>query len=64
MTDQKVLANWIVRCYNEDDKIVQIKIIKDRTEHEAEREAESDPDVLNAFDWTLTKVKGSSQNTL
>lgn len=55
MSDNKIVQNWIVRCYDKNDKIIQIIIIKDRTEHEAEREAESNPDVLNAYDWTLTK---------
>lgn len=55
MSDNKTVQNWIVRCYDKNDKIIQIIIIKDRTEHEAEREAESNPDVLNAYDWTLTK---------
>lgn len=56
MSDQKTNTNWLVRCYDQNNKIVQIKVIKDRTEYEAQKEAESDPDVLNSYDWSMTKV--------
>jgi hypothetical protein len=48
-------SNWLVRCYR-GEKISRIIVIKDRTEREARREAENNPDVLNAEDWTLTKT--------
>jgi hypothetical protein len=56
-SDMKKIRNWIIRCYDKNDKEIESFIIKDRTEHEAEREAESDPRVLKADDWTMTIKK-------
>lgn len=47
--------NWLVRCYyvaGEDFFVIQ-----ERTEIQAVREAEADPRVLAAEDWTMTKTK-------
>jgi hypothetical protein len=49
--------NWLVRCYNEDDKIVDKFVLQDRSETEAVREAEADPRVLASEDWTMTITK-------
>lgn len=49
--------NWLVRCYNAEDKIEDKFVIQERSELEALREAEVDPRVLAAEDWTMTKTK-------
>ena len=54
MNNMKRITDWIVRCYR-GDKIVQIIVIKDRTEYEAMKEAESMPDVLNSDDWSMSE---------
>jgi hypothetical protein len=44
--------NWIVRYYDKKDDMIGSHIIRDRTEHEAEKEAVADmPD--ECTDWTL-----------
>jgi hypothetical protein len=64
MSDNKVTRDWLIRCYNESGSFPFNGefIIKDRTEHEAEREAESDPRVLEAFDWTIVPIHQGDLN--
>lgn len=44
--------NWIVRCYDKKDNLIDSFIIKDRTEHEADNEAQAlmPPETE---DWTM-----------
>jgi len=53
--------NWIVRLYNEGNKIFAKWIIKDRTEQEAQSEAENEVDRRSQFedidDWTMMPHK-------
>jgi len=53
--------NWIVRVYNEDDKIIDKWIIKDRSEHDALSEAENEMDRVSQredyADWTMVEHK-------
>lgn len=49
------MANWIVRCYDEDDDMTSQFTIENRTEHEAENEAMSSLEVKSSYDWTMTK---------
>jgi hypothetical protein len=50
------VKNWIVRYYDKNDKKISSHKIKDRTEHEAEKEAIADmPN--NCEDWTLMPKK-------
>jgi hypothetical protein len=48
--------DWIVRYYNKKDDMIGSHIIKDRTEHEAEREAVADMP-YECTDWTLMPKK-------
>jgi hypothetical protein len=43
------------------DKVTDKFVIKDRSEVEANKEAESDPRVLKSNDWTMTKVKNKKE---
>jgi hypothetical protein len=56
MADQKKIACWLVRCYDEEGDDTSF-VILDRTEHEARREAEADERVLSAADWSMTETK-------
>jgi len=49
--------NWIVRIYDENNKVVDHWIIKDRSEMEASKEAMSEIEHRhpNCADWTLTR---------
>lgn len=48
--------DWKVRYYDKNNKVISSHIIKDRTEHEAEKEAIADfPE--NCEDWTMTVLK-------
>jgi hypothetical protein len=53
--------NWIVRVYNEDDKIIDKWIINDRSEHDALSEAENAMDRISQredyADWTMVEHK-------
>ena len=49
---------WLVRCYNDNEVVVDSFVIRERSEIEAMHEAEADPRVLNSSDWTMTKTKG------
>ena len=49
--------NWLVRCYNEDNEVINSWVIQERSELEAVHEAEADPRVLESDDWTMTKTK-------
>jgi hypothetical protein len=53
------LFNWEVRVYNKNNKMIASWIIKDRTEHDADREAMSCIETCypNSDDWSLTKIK-------
>ena len=46
-------CDWTVRVYDERNNQIDSWIIKDRTEHEAEKEAMADLP-QNCDDWTLT----------
>ena len=48
------VANWRVRTFDSEEKETDTWVIRDRTEAEARREAESDPTVQDSHDWTLT----------
>lgn len=47
------LYNWQVVAYDEKNNVIEQWIIKDRTEHEAEKEATADLPICD--DWTMTK---------
>ena len=47
--------DWIVACYDENNKVEEAFIIEDRTEQEAEKEAQSSG-VDQFDDWTMTKL--------
>jgi hypothetical protein len=47
--------DWLVTAYDKNDKVEEVFIIKDRTEHEAENEASAD--VGNFPDWTMVKAE-------
>jgi hypothetical protein len=53
--------DWIVRVYNEDNKVIVKWIIKDRTESEAQSEAENEMDRISQRedydDWTMMPYK-------
>jgi hypothetical protein len=56
-----LLANWLVRCYNKKNKVVDSWVITGLTEKEAYRKAEADIQVnptihsfLEVDHWTLT----------
>lgn len=47
--------DWIVTCYDKNNKVEEAFIIEDRTEQEAEKEAKSSG--VNQFDdWTMVKL--------
>lgn len=51
------MADWIVRAYNKNNRVIKKWIIKDRTEHEAENEAMAELSYLsNVWDWTMMIV--------
>lgn len=45
--------DWIVTTYDSVGRITGQFPIENRTEHEARSEAESDPEVRKAHDWSL-----------
>jgi hypothetical protein len=56
INEAKENRTWVVTCYNKSDVIIKQCTIKDRTEQEAEKEAQSDiPN--NADDWSLMPKK-------
>lgn len=47
--------DWIVTCYDKNNKVEEAFVIKDRTEQEAEKEAQGSG--INQFDdWTMVKL--------
>ena len=46
--------NWIAAYYDKDDNLIKTFLIKDRTEHEAEKEAGAEMP-KKCHDWSLTK---------
>lgn len=47
--------DWIVTCYDKNNKVEEAFVIKDRTEQEAEKEAQGSG--VNQFDdWTMVKL--------
>jgi len=48
-------SNWKVRLYDASESITEEYTIVNRTEREAVREAETDPDVRAAETWSITK---------
>jgi hypothetical protein len=56
LNENKTTNNWVVTCYNKSNKIIKQWTIEDRTEHEAEKEAE--PNIPNdVYDWSLMPKK-------
>ncbi|NBU23874.1 MAG: hypothetical protein EBS38_08250, partial [Actinobacteria bacterium] len=51
------VANWRVRTFDSEEKETDTWVIRDRTEAEARREAESDPTVQDSHDWTMTAAE-------
>ena len=57
------MSDWIVRTYDKDDNEVACFIIKDKTENEAQRDAENSPEVQASIQdedcdmggWTMTR---------
>jgi hypothetical protein len=49
------IFDWLVRAYDKKDNVKDAVIIKQRTEHEAEKEAQ--PTVDKAADWTMVKME-------
>lgn len=52
--------NWIVTCYDENDKETCVFTILNRSEQEANREAMHSAEVRQSFDWSLRKEGASS----
>jgi hypothetical protein len=55
--------NWKVRYYDKDDKVISSHVIKDRTEHEASKEAEGDMP-SGCEDWSMMPVKEEKKASL
>jgi hypothetical protein len=57
--DMVTTRNWTVFVYNEDQEVIDEWIIKDRTQHDAHREAESEVEHRhpNADSWTMYPEK-------
>ena len=49
------IQDWLVTIYDKKDNVKKAFIIKDRTEHEAEKETTFD--VSKAHDWSMVRVK-------
>jgi len=52
-----MLNTYIIRCYNENNQIIQIKFIRACTKLNTEQKTKLDLDILNSFDYTITKQK-------
>jgi len=48
------MADWLVRIYDKNNKIIRRFTVKDRTEHEAENEIFKE--VKDAWDWSMTEI--------
>lgn len=55
------MADWLVRVYNSRNTKVAEWKIENRTEREAESEAQADVDNMNQYkdgwDWSMTEIK-------
>lgn len=61
MADCITKQDWMVTEYDETEKIIDTWIIEDRTEHEAEREAESTVS-RDCADWTMMPLNKEEEN--
>jgi regulation of enolase protein 1 (concanavalin A-like superfamily) len=48
--------DWKVVLYDENDEVIRTFTIKDRTEHEAENEAQSEVNNSSVSDWSMSKI--------
>jgi hypothetical protein len=56
VNEAKENKSWVVTCYSKRNNIIKQWTIEDRTEHEAEKEAE--PNIPNdCYDWSLMPKK-------
>lgn len=50
-------CDWLVTAYDENKKVIEAFIIEQRTEKEANDEAEIEPCVLDSHDWTMVDAQ-------
>ena len=51
------MSNWRVTTYDENEEVIEIFVIEDRTEREAEKEAVTILDVFDCWDWTMVEIE-------